>query len=73
MKPKFEEIEFEKIEKVDPRSIWKNEAYDFTPWLAENLDRLGDAIGIELEFVKREADVGGFLLGSIGKGSWQKR
>ena len=59
--------EFEKIEKVDPRSIWKNEAYDFTPWLAENLDQLGDAIGIDLEFVKREADVGGFSLDLLAK------
>lgn len=33
----------------DLRALWKHEAQDFTPWLAENLDRLGQALGIELE------------------------
>ena len=55
-------IEFDAIKKVDPRSIWKHEAHDFTPWLAENLNRLGEAIGIELELLEREADVGDFSL-----------
>lgn len=55
-------IEFDTIEKVDPRSIWSHEAHDFTPWLAQNLDRLGNAIGIELELLEREANVGDFSL-----------
>jgi hypothetical protein len=29
-----------KLHRVDPRTIWKHEAHDFTPWLAENIDRL---------------------------------
>ncbi len=42
------------------RDIWSNEATDFTRWLAEaeNLDLLSDAIGIELELIKTEAEVG---------------
>lgn len=59
--------EFDSIEKVDPRTIWNHEAYDFTPWLADNLHRLGDAIGIELELIEREADVGGFSLDLLAK------
>ena len=59
--------EFEAIEKVDPRLIWKHEAHGFTPWLAENLHKLGDAIGIELELIEREADVGGFSLDLLAK------
>ncbi len=60
-------IEFEPLQKVDPREIWKHEAHDFTPWLAENLARLGDAIGIELELLEREADVGSFSLDLLAK------
>ncbi len=51
-----------KLEKVDLKTIWENEAYNFTPWLAqkENLELLGDAIGIELELEAQEKDVGPF-------------
>lgn len=33
------------------RDIWKNEAKDFTPWLAkpENIAQLGEAIGVEID------------------------
>lgn len=55
-------VDLGSIESVDPRAIWAHEANDFTPWLAHNLDRLGDALGIELELVEREASVGDFSL-----------
>jgi len=58
---------FDKIEKVDPRTIWKHEAHDFTPWLAENISELGEALGLELEFTEQEADVGGFSLDLLAK------
>jgi hypothetical protein len=50
------------LEKVDPRTVWSHEAYDFTPWLAQekNLNQLGDAIGIELELEGTEQNVGPF-------------
>lgn len=49
-----------KLEKVDLRSVWENEAQHFTPWLAkdENLAELGETIGMELELVGQEQFVG---------------
>ena len=42
---------------IHPREVWHDEEYDFTPWLAENLGLLSEAIGTPLEFIKREARV----------------
>lgn len=51
-----------KLEKINIREIWKNEATDFTKWLAteENLSALGDEIGIGISLIKTEAGVGAF-------------
>lgn len=57
------------IEKVDVRTVWQHEAGDFTPWLADNLDMLGDAIGVELELDEVEASVGGFSLDILARES----
>ena len=51
-----------KLEPVNLRTVWENEAGDFTPWLADNLDRLGEALGMDLELVQMEAPVGPFSL-----------
>ncbi len=51
-----------KLNKVDLREYWKHEAIDFTRWLAEpdNLDALGDEIGLDIELLQTEAGVGRF-------------
>ncbi|MGN7928645.1 hypothetical protein [Sphingopyxis sp. 22461] len=49
---------FARLVDVAPRSAWPHEAHAFTPWLADNLDRLSDAIGIPLELTGREVGVG---------------
>src|SRR5208283_4224602 len=44
------------------RRVWDSEPYDFTPWLAENLDELGRALGMTLTLVGTEVPVGAFFL-----------
>ena len=50
------------LEPVDPATVWQNERADFVPWLVvpDNLRRLGDALGLDLEPLTREAPVGRF-------------
>jgi len=51
-----------KIVSVPLREIWANEASDFTPWLAseDGLALLGAVLGLELELVDVEANVGSY-------------
>ena len=58
-----------RLERVDLRVAWVNEANDFTPWLAhpENLALLGAAIGIELELESQETGVGPFRADILSK------
>lgn len=52
--------EFGTLETVDLRMAWAHEAHGFTPWLADNLDRLSEALGVPLELEGREMAVGSF-------------
>lgn len=52
-----ESIDFGRLETVPLRTAWVHEAGAFTPWLAQNLDRLSDALGIPLELVGAEVRV----------------
>ncbi len=47
------------IEKLPIRDVWPDEARDFTPWLAEHITELGEALGISLETEEKESPVGG--------------
>ena len=51
-----------RLEKVDLRDVWGNEAVDFTSWLAqqENLELLAAEIGVPIRLTKIEANVGNF-------------
>ena len=50
-------MQFAKLTEVDLRETWPHEARDFTPWLADNLDRLSQAIGIPIEMEGSEVSV----------------
>jgi len=54
-----------KIQQVDLREVWPNEASSFTPWLEENPEELGEILGLDLEIV-REKPVGKFSLDLFG-------
>lgn len=51
-----------RIQKVELRDYWKKEDKDFTPWLAkeENIQLLSETIGIDLEVIAQEQNVGPF-------------
>lgn len=50
------------LRKIELRNIWQTEDQDFTPWLAgeDNIQILGDTLGIELEVEAQEKEVGPF-------------
>lgn len=53
--------ELGRLERLNPRDHWRDEARDFTPWLRENIDLLGEALGLELDqAVDSEVRVGAF-------------
>ena len=48
------------LQSVPIREVWRDEARDLTPWLAENPSLLEDALGLELELEGQEVAVGPF-------------
>ena len=69
-------VDLGRLEKVALRQAWPDEAQNFTPWLAEdvNLALLGDALGIQLELEAVEKQVGPFaadiLAKEVGSDRW---
>ncbi|MCA9966193.1 MAG: DUF4268 domain-containing protein [Anaerolineales bacterium] len=58
------------LQKIDDlRRVWQTEDRHFTPWLAqeENLVRLGDTIGLDLELEETEKNVGPFRADIVAK------
>lgn len=51
-----------RIEKLPIREQWKNEEYDFTPWLAQedNIQLLSDEINLDLEVEGTEVQIGSY-------------
>jgi len=51
------DIQFDRLVDLPLREAWSNEAQEFTPWLAQNIDHLSDVIGITLEITGTEVAV----------------
>jgi len=49
-----------RIEKVPLREVWKKEAKDFTSWLFDNIEILGEELDIDLAAVEKEKSIGSF-------------
>jgi|694.fasta_scaffold05066_10 hypothetical protein len=56
-----------RLENVDPREIWPDEARDFTPWMLHNASYLGEVLGIEIELEAREHPIGPYYLDLFGQ------
>ena len=54
------------IELTDLREVQPHEALDFTPWLAENIELLSNAIGIDIAVKEIEDPVGSFNVDIYG-------
>jgi hypothetical protein len=66
--------ELGRLERLDPRKYWRDEARDFTPWLRDNIELLGEVLGLEIDpTVTAEVSVGPFsadlLATDLGSGS----
>ena len=55
------------LQRVDLRDVWSHEAQDFTPWLAENIDELNNAIDLSLSIVEREHPAGDFSVDLVAE------
>jgi len=55
-----------RLSRTRARDVWAHEAGDFTPWLLENADALGEVLGMDLDLTEAEHDVGRFSLDLIG-------
>jgi hypothetical protein len=66
-------IELGTLTRVDARCVWTHEAHNFTPWLADNLDALGAALGLDLELTGTEAPCGDFALDILARDLTDRR
>lgn len=55
------------LKRIDPRQEWPREAENFTPWLADHLGVLGEALGLDMELIEREGAVGDFAADIVAR------
>ena len=58
-----------RIEQEDIRTVWPNEASCFTPWLADNISLLSEALGMDLEKGETEKQLGSLFVDILTKDS----
>ncbi len=55
-----------RLVRIDPREIWSSEE-EFNSWLVDNIDILAEAIGMDLEVIEVESEVGEFRVDIIAR------
>lgn len=60
-------IELGEIEVLNPREVWKHEERDFTPWVAENITKISEVIGLPIIVEQTEQKVSNYELDIYGK------
>ncbi|MDE0603264.1 MAG: DUF4268 domain-containing protein [bacterium] len=60
-------VEVASLEEVPLREVWRDEARDFTPWLATHPDLLGQKLQMDLELEGTELPVGPFAVDVVLK------
>lgn len=69
----MEEIKFTDIDELPLNKFFMREDSNFTPWLSENIQKLGDTIGIEIESTKTEYQIGNYYLDILAYESGTER
>ena len=58
-----------RIQRVPVRELWEREDTGFTVWLEQNVDVLGEALGLQLSVLEREQAVGPFRADLVAEDS----
>lgn len=53
-------LKISRLEYINIRDIWQHEATDFTTWLADNIDYINEKLGVTLNVLETEKQVGSF-------------
>jgi len=61
------ENKIEKLKKVPLREVWRNEARNFTSWLFENLEILGEELDMTLTAIEKEGKAGSFSVDIVAE------
>ncbi len=56
-----------KLQRIPLKSVWNDEAKDFTPWLQENLDILNEVLDLSLTVAEREQPAGDFSVDLVAE------
>jgi hypothetical protein len=65
--PGVDWVGLSRLERLEPRILWGDETPDLTPWLLENLDVIGETLGLDIRPVQREARINDLALNVLGE------